>query len=1226
MHDPIETNEAALSSVSVVDGVRELERARRESPLVRLYDCEGALQALVVARLAAHQPAFQRPLVVVTPDEAAATALARDLRTFLPESRHRGAEPASPGRGAGGSEPSHGSDEYDPLGHPRILELPAFETSPYSDVAADRRAVARKLATLFRLSQGLVPDVLVVSAPALQRKVIPRAAFADLVDVVMAKQSIDRDRTIDLLVRGGYTRMPVVEDPGTFAVRGGVIDVFVPLYRFPLRIELFGDEVESLRFFDPETQRTMRAVDEAYLHPVRETVLTRGARLRERLLEASDHASHPSSKTRAILDQLDKGEDFFGVEALTPAFHERLASIAEYLPDGATLFLDDPEAILQRVDDDLDEAATSYQARVEEHRLAFPASDFYLSVDDVRRLFDGRRRIEAHRLEIAEARPAPAVRLRAETNRDLVVELERARGEKHEELLRPLIRRLAAYRDEGTRVVLYASSLAHAERLESLLKGYQVIPIVHRSGTIDDLLDARAQRTSVEIALGPLHRGFHLPLDHVAVIAEAEIFGDKAVRRAPRRQKGKGFPQDGLKHLEPGAYVVHQLHGVGVYKGLTKLPLRTSLGAKRDVAVDFLHLEYEGGALYLPVWRLNEIQAYSGAEGISPKIDKLGGVTWEKTRGKVSKEIRQLAEELLQLYAQRRSLPGHSLALTPNMEQLFREFEATFPFEETPDQQRAIDDVLADLDKPHPMDRLVCGDVGYGKTEVALRAALKAALAGKQVAFLAPTTVLVEQHALTLKSRFAAMPVRVASISRFKDRAEQVEVLKGLADGKVDIVVGTHRLLSADVRFKDLGLLIIDEEQRFGVSHKEKLKKLKTQVDVLTLSATPIPRTLHMAMMGLRDLSVITTPPADRLAIRTVVCRFSEKIIEEAVKRELARGGQCFFVHNRIEDIHAVAETLRAIVPGVRVVVGHGQMPPEELEKVMIEFVDGQADILCCTTIIESGLDIPRANTMFVDRADTFGLAQLYQIRGRIGRSRERAYCYLLIPGEEAGLSGDAKARLAVLQRFTELGAGFQIASHDLELRGAGDLLGARQSGAIAAVGFETYTQLLEEAVASLRGEPIHHELDPELTCDLPGFIPEDYLPDVGQRLEFYRRLSSAAHEDEIRDILGELTDRYGPVTPEIEVLADIMIVKGLGRRLGARAIELNESRFALALLDDTPLKPDQVMKLVQKKGSPWKLTPDMRLSRNFVQGEREKRLEVAKALLSELLTQATSA
>jgi transcription-repair coupling factor (superfamily II helicase) len=1205
----IETNDAALSSLSVVEGVRELERARRESPLVRLYNCEGALQALVVARLAAHQPPSQKPLVVVTPDEASATALARDLRTFLPEMGRTGGE-------------------NDPLGHPRILELPAFETSPWADIAADRRAVSRKLATLFRLSQGLVPDVLVVSAPALLRKVIPRAAFADLVDVVMAKQSVDRDRTIDLLVRGGYTRMPVVEDPGTFAVRGGVIDVFVPLYRFPLRIELFGDEVESLRFFDPETQRTMRAVDEAYLHPVRETVLTRGARLRERLLEASDRASHPSSKTRAILDQLEKGEDFFGVEALTPAFHERLASIADYFPDGATLFVDDPEAIVERVDEEHENGVEAYQARLDEHRLAFPVDDFYLSVDEVRALFDRRRRIEAHRLEIADARPAPAVRLRAETNRDLVLELERARGEKHEELLRPLVRRLAHYRDEGTRAILYASTLQHAERLESLLKGYQVVPIVHRSATIElDHLDPRAQRTNVEIALGTLHRGFYLPLDHVAVIAEAEIFGEKAVRRgAARKQKGKGFPQDGLKNLEPGAYVVHQLHGVGVYKGLTKLPLRTSLGQKKEVAVDFLHLEYEGGALYLPVWRLNEIQAYSGAEGISPKVDKLGGVTWEKTRGKVSKEIRQLAEELLQLYAQRKSLPGHSLTLAPNMEQLFREFEATFPFEETPDQQRAIDDVLADLDKPHPMDRLVCGDVGYGKTEVALRAALKAALAGKQVAFLAPTTVLVEQHALTLQSRFAAMPVRVASISRFKDKHEQIEVLKGLADGRVDIVVGTHRLLSADVRFKDLGLLIIDEEQRFGVSHKEKLKKLKTQVDVLTLSATPIPRTLHMAMMGLRDLSVITTPPADRLAIRTVVCRFNEKIIEEAVKRELARGGQCFFVHNRIEDIHAVAQKLRDIVPGVRVVVGHGQMPAEELERVMVDFVDGKADILCCTTIIESGLDIPRANTMFVDRADTFGLAQLYQIRGRIGRSRERAYCYLLIPGEEAALSGDAKARLAVLQRFTELGAGFQIASHDLELRGAGDLLGARQSGAIAAVGFETYTQLLEEAVASLRGEPIHHELDPELTCDLPGFIPEDYLPDVGQRLEFYRRLSSAHDEEEIREILVEIADRYGPVTPEVEVLADIMIVKGLGRRLGARAIELNESRFALALLDETPLKPDQVMKLVQKKGSPWKLTPDMRLSRNFVQGEREKRLEVAKALLSELLSQATSA
>ena len=829
----------------------------------------------------------------------------------------------------------------------------------------------------------------------------------------------------------------------------------------------------------------------------------------------------------------------------------------------------------------------------------------------------------------------PTVRFRVEQHGDLAILLKRARAEKHEELLRPLVDRLRELRDHGSRALIAVPNLQHAERLESLLKGYQVVPRVERAPGERDLLPRGTSET--------VDPGRHLNVEICSVRSgTASACRSTGWRSSPRRRSSARKPfarpkrarsalkPDGLKNLQPGAFVVHTVHGVGIYKGLTKLPLRASAGrtdeASRPLAVDFLHLEYEGGALYLPVWRLNEVQAYSGADGIRPSSIVWAGSPGRRPGRASPRRSAQLAEELLQLYAQRKSLPGHALSLSPNMEVLFREFEATFPFEETPDQERAITEVLADLGEARPMDRLVCGDVGYGKTEVALRAALKCVLAGKQVALLAPTTVLVEQHALTFRARFDGLPVRVESLSRFRSKAEQVGVLKGLAEGKIDVAVGTHRLLSADVRFRDLGLLVIDEEQRFGVTHKEKLKKLRTQVDVLTLTATPIPRTLHMALMGLRDLSIITTPPADRLAIRTLVCRSSDALIVENVRRELSRGGQVFFVHNRVEDIKKVEEKLRTLLPDVRILVGHGQMAPEALEKVMLDFVDGKADLLLCTTIIESGLDIPRANTMFVDRADTFGLAQLYQLRGRIGRARERAYCYLLIPGEETGLSHDAKSRLAVLQRFTELGAGFQIASHDLEIRGAGDLLGARQSGAIAQVGFETYTAILEEAVATLRGEAIHREVDPDLTCDLPGFIPDDYLPDVGLRLEFYRRLSGARDEEEVREILVELADRYGAPPDEVAMLADIMIVKSLGRRLGARAIELGETRFALALGDETPLKPAQVMKLVQAKSSPWKLTPDMRLTRNFLEVERVTRLTVAKQLLGNLLAAAEPA
>jgi len=519
-----------------------------------------------------------------------------------------------------------------------------------------------------------------------------------------------------------------------------------------------------------------------------------------------------------------------------------------------------------------------------------------------------------------------------------------------------------------------------------------------------------------------------------------------------------------------------------------------------------------------------------------------------------------------------------------------------------------------------PMDRLICGDVGYGKTEVALRASLLAVLGGKQVAVLAPTTVLAEQHFMTFSDRFTDFPVRVAVLSRFRTKAEQQATIAALAEGKIDVVVGTHRILSRDVRFRDLGLLVVDEEQRFGVSHKERLKELRTQVDVLTLTATPIPRTLQMAMGGLREISIIATPPADRLAIRTFVCRFDPELLGEAIRRELARGGQLFFVHNRIEDIGEQAAKVRQIAPeGTRIAVGHGQMPEGELEKVMVDFVDGRYDILVCTTIIESGLDIPRANTMIVHHADRFGLAQLYQLRGRIGRSRERAFCYLVVP-EETRMTAEAKQRLAVLQRFTELGAGFQVATHDLEIRGAGELLGERQHGSVAAVGFDTYARILEEAVAELKGEPIKPEHDPEISVDVPAFLPDDYLPDTGQRLDFYRRLAQARDEDSVRATLAELEDRYGPLPEEALLLGEVMIDKTLVRALGALGYELAPARFVLALGTDTALDPAKVTKLVSGKASRFKLTPDMRLAYSFTEAEKGDRMAAARARLEHLV------
>jgi len=1203
---------------------------RAGTPRVRLFGCEGSFTACAIGRVAASVPESARPLVVIVPDEPAAIMLARDIGFWL-----------------GGA---HATAE-DPTAAPHVLHLPAVETSPYAELSPDRRAIMRRLATLFRLSQGFAGQVLVASAPALLRRVVPRAELGKLSDIVVAESDVARDRLIETLARAGYGRSQVVEDPGTFAVRGGVLDVFVPLYRFPARIELFGDIVESIRFFDPVTQRTMRPLPDLYIHPVRETVHTTGADPRPKILQAADAASHPSAKTRALLDQIEAGEDFFGAEALAPAFHERMGALAEYLPRDARWILVDPAAIRKAADVELVDALERFDARRQDHRIALEPKDHYLEYDELTAMLDGvASRVEAEPIEVLGDAELPSVRFAVESNKAVAAELTRARAEKADELLRPLVGHIRRDREEGFRTAFVCATIQAGERLHGLLKGYDVGTELHREpGATGLLLDQGAPAgpaplvgqspTSLptpggppHIFIGPLAEGFRLVADGLVVIAEEEIFGARSHIRKPTKASGPTTLRGGIadfSQLQVGDYVVHRVNGVGKYLGLTKLPLR-------GTPIDFLHLQYEGGVLYLPVYRLSEVSRYVGADGAKPRLDKMGGQTWDKTKRKVSAEIKKLAEDLLQLYAQRQALPGHAF---PPPDDAFHEFEATFPFEETPDQQRAIDEVAADMEKPRPMDRLVCGDVGYGKTEVALRAALKAVLGGKQVAVLAPTTVLVEQHGNTFTERFKGWPVRVAALSRFQPRPEQIEIVKKLSEKQVDIVVGTHRLLSNDVRFKDLGLIIVDEEQRFGVAHKERLKKMRTQVDVLTLTATPIPRTMHMAMMGLREVSIIATPPADRLAIRTFVSRPDDDVIKEGILRELARGGQVFFVCHRIGDVGgppdgsagrggggpAAARTIdewaghiRELVPKARVAVGHGQMDPESLERVMIDFVDYKHDILVCTTIVESGLDIPRANTMFVNRADAFGLAQLYQLRGRIGRGKERAFCYLMVPPLET-LSTEAKQRLQVLQRFTELGAGFQIASHDLEIRGAGDLLGAQQSGQIAAVGFDMYVKILEEAVAELRGQPLKPERDPELNVDLPAYIPDEYVPDTGQRLDLYKRLAEAVDEDRVRAVLEEIADRYGELPDEVKLLGELMVVKSYARWLGAVSLDLSESRLTLALdSENTPLKPEKVLALINKKGSPYRLTPDMRLQRSFAPGEKD-RLVAAKRCLLEL-------
>jgi transcription-repair coupling factor (superfamily II helicase) len=1193
----------ALSMSSAT--IEELAAVVADGP-VAAYGLSDAVAAYAVARLGA-------PLVVVTPDEGSAARLARDIEFFLAAD-------------AAGDEPAAA---------PPVLSIPAIDTSAYAELSPDRGALTARMTALFRLAHGgsLASGLLVVSAHSLVRKTVARDQLEALTFVIAVGDGLDRDATAARLVSAGYTRVPVVEDPGTFAVRGMVLDLFPPLYRYPVRVELFGDEVDAMRLFDPRTQRTLRAIDAVYLHPVRETIKTAGAEPRARILDAADRAAHPSAQTRRVLESIEAGEEFVGIETLTPAFHARMASLFEYLPTGSTArwLILDPEAVRAAARDELELAEQRYQERLADHRIAFPVASFYLGADQLEAALDALpHRIEARRIEYADE-PLRVLRFEVDDNLALRGALERARHHKADELMAPLVEALAGWRAEGWRVLVACDSGKRADQLAGLLEAHGITLARSRPGSFS--LEAAAPGGAPVVVRGRLGHGFAFPAERLALLTDDDIFGER-VRSSARQQAAARRARDALlggvadfSELAAGDYLVHDLHGVGTYRGLVKLPLK-------GIDLDFLQLDYDGGTLYLPVYRLNEVQRYVGVEGREPRIDKLGGQTWDKTRRKVSRDVRAMAEGLLQLYAQRQALPGHAF---PPADPMFREFEATFEFEETPDQQKAIDDVLADMERARPMDRLVCGDVGYGKTEVAIRAALRAVLGGKQVVVLAPTTVLVEQHWINFRRRFAGWPVRVERLSRFQSRKDQLAAIKAIAAGQLDVVVGTHRLLSKDVRFSDLGLVIVDEEQRFGVAHKERLKKLRSQVDSLTLTATPIPRTLHMAMVGLRDLSIIATPPADRRSIRTFVARPDDGVLREAIERELARGGQVFFVCRRIggrggddrgplyreRAVDDWARHLRELVPAARVAVAHGQMQADELERVMIGFVDHLYDVLVSTTIIENGLDIPRANTMFIDRADAFGLSQLYQLRGRIGRSSRRAFCYLLAPAAEK-LTDEAKRRLEVLQRFSDLGAGFQIASHDLELRGAGDLLGGRQSGMISAVGFDQYTRILEDAVAELRGEAIHRVRDPELTTDVPGFLPDDYVPDTGQRLDLYKRLSGAEDDDELAALADEIADRYGPLPAEVRLLAELMAVKLYARRAGATAVDLAGDRLSLTLGAAPPLAPAAIAELVAARGSRFRLTPDMRLQRVFTAEERQDPVAAARAGLLEILDYAT--
>jgi len=1145
----------STSSLSLPTAARISRLLSQGARCVTLADLKASAPAFVISELLKTSSVS---LLVLTANQEKADEFARELAFFSPP-------------------------ENTPL------LFPAWDTAPFSGASPHPDISSARLNTLSRLRVGLARVVIMPVSATIQR-VIARSVLSEASRYLLNGEEYERENLLETLIKMGYTGTPLVEDRGTFAVRGGILDIFPPNMTAPVRIDFFGDTVESIRSFDPLTQRSLHPLDELTLLPSREVLLTADVLngLTPRLKKLCDELEIPANRRREILDDLNNAVYFRGVEYLQPLLHPGLETIFDYAPN-ACLALVDPEAVREaakRLDVELSEAEA--RARLAELPHS-PLSELYLDCQELCGLLKKRPRVELPDLVLDDPTNATeSISIPCMDNIGLRITVSKETTH----ALEPLSRILREWSDSGFRIMIACHQPAQAERLSELLLPYGVECDISESGFRQELerippaSSSMRQNIRVTLLLGDISRGFTLPGSRLAFVAEEELFG-KRVRRRGASDLRKKQILSSLAELKPGDYMVHVDHGIGAYRGLQHI----NVGG---VGGDFLLLEYSGGdKLYLPVDRLGLAQRYAGPEGSSPPLDKLGGSSWEKTKGKAKKNIEEMAGELLEIYARRQICEGFSFSPPDSM---YREFEASFAWEETPDQLSAIRDVLTDMQNSRPMDRLVCGDVGYGKTEVALRAAFKAALDGKQTGVLVPTTILAQQHFETFHARLKDYPVTVEALSRFRTAKEQKSILERLKKGDIDIIIGTHRLLQKDVAFKDLGLLIIDEEQRFGVKDKERLKAFRAVVDVMTLTATPIPRTLYMSMMGIRDLSIIDTPPVDRLAVKTFVARFSEDMVREAALRELRRGGQVFFVHNRVQTIAKRAELIAALIPEARIAIGHGQMPEQELEKVMLGFMRGETNLLICTTIIESGLDIPNANTLIVDHADRFGLSQLYQLRGRVGRSTQRGYAYLFISGE-GSITSDARERLKILQDISELGAGFRIATHDMEIRGAGDMLGNRQSGTVSEIGFELYNQMLEETIRRMRGEEMVEQVEPEINLRVPAFIPETYVKDTNHRLVIYKKLTQAESEEDVLDVQYEITDRFGSYPQATAYLFETMKLRIMLKKLLVRRIDLEGNQVVIAFHPATPASPDTIIDMMKNEPEIYRFTPDYKLT-----------------------------
>ena len=1098
----------------------------------RLY---GSSYGLAIAN-AVQQ--YQRPFVIITPDTQTAYRLEYELRFY-----------------------SIGSQQLP------LLNFPDWETLPYDTFSPHQDIISDRLLTLYQLPQ-MSHGILVLPVSTVMQRLSPREFLEANSLVIKTGQQLDIEAIRQRLTRNSYRLVSQVMEHGEFAVRGSIIDLFPMGSRIPYRIELFDNEIETIRSFDPESQRSLEQVEQVNLLPAREFPLTEQAITHFRQAFRAAFEGDPNNSS--IYRDVSNGITPPGIEYYLPLFFEQTATIFDYLPDNSVLCL---------VNDARPAADTTWQEiehryeqrRYDLQRPILPPQDVFLRSNELFQQFKHYAQVDIQSFKLEE-KPGS---FNFDCDTPPLVSVD-ARAAQPTEKLRQFVDSF-----DG-RILFAAESTGRRETLIELLRSndIHVKPVKGWQGFL-------AGSDKLAITISPLQSGLLLSDGSIAVIAEPQIFGERVLqsRRRKEKQRDPDLIIKNLVELEDGSPVVHEDHGVGRYIGLQKITVG-------GIEQEFLTLQYaDNDKLYVPVASLHLISRYTGASPEAAPLHKLGSTQWEKAKRKARERARDVAAELLDIYARREARSGYSYHIEKDH---YQSFSSSFPFEETPDQVDAIQGVISDMQNAKPMDRLVCGDVGFGKTEVAMRAAFIAVQDGKQVAMLVPTTLLAQQHYENFKDRFADWPVRVESLSRFRSKKEQDTIIKGLKDGTIDIVIGTHKLIQESIKFKNLGLVIIDEEHRFGVRQKERFKALRSEVDLLTLTATPIPRTLNMSLSGMRDLSIIATAPAKRLAIKTFVSQWNDTTIQEACSREIHRGGQVFFLHNEVETIENTAQKIRGLLPSANVQIAHGQMRERELERVMADFYHQRFNVLVCTTIIETGIDVPNANTIIMNRADRFGLAQLYQLRGRVGRSHHQAYAYLIVPPRNA-MTADAVKRLEAIESMEDLGTGFTLATHDLEIRGAGELLGEEQSGQMQEIGFTMYMELLERAVNALKSgeqpeleKPLDHGAEVDLSVS--ALIPDDYLPDIHTRLIMYKRIASAENEEALRELQVEMIDRFGLLPDSAKNLFRVTSFKLKATPLGIRKIEFGLDGGRILFNEQPSIDPMSVINLIQKQSNIYKM------------------------------------